>query len=384
MDRFISALIRRRIAAGVALLMSVTLAHSQTPAIPGLPTLTQAVAVSAISPAQPTASSIAREALRDQARDWMSSQTGTDSSLIRVGSLDGRVDAPICENGYRFDFPFESRTTIRANCDRPVRQYYLRVSIERTRHKVVVARPMSAGEVISQSDLTVRELAGANSGFDNPAQVVGRALRRAVAAGEAPQSSDLEEVVTVLRASADLRAGQPIVPAAFRAEALPRSRVPAGALTRLDDSSRARLKRDVPADRILVGDDLVETRPVVVAKRNLMRGETLDTSALDTVEMDSRALPADYLSSPQGLEQGEMTGMVRAGEPLRASMVRPALMVRKGQTVMLSVARSGIEISVQVEALEDAKLGDQVKLRNPDSGKPLAGLVTGRGAARAL
>lgn len=60
-------------------------------------------------------------------------------------------------------------------------------------------------------------------------------------------------------------------------------------------------------------------------------------------------------------------------------MVRPALMVRKGQIVLLSVARSGIEISVQVEALEDAKLGDQVKLRNPDSGKPLAGMVTGRG-----
>jgi flagella basal body P-ring formation protein FlgA len=29
-------------------------------------------------------------------------------------------------------------------------------------------------------------------------------------------------------------------------------------------------------------------------------------------------------------------------------------------------------------------MGDQVKLRNPDSGKPLAGMVTGRGAARAL
>jgi len=144
------------------------------------------------------------------------------------------------------------------------------------------------------------------------------------------------------------------------------------------------LKRDVAMDHLLTSDDLISTRTVVIARRNLMRGELLDPAALEVVELDARALPADHLSSPQGLEQGEMTGLVRAGEPLRASMVKPALMVRKGQSVLLSVARSGIEINVQVEALEDARLGDQVKLRNPDSGKALAGMVTGRGTARAL
>ena len=372
--------------AATALAAVVASASAQSVAVmgAGAPRATAAVASLGSSPSVSGNSATAREGLRDQARDWVASQTATDAALIRIGALDGRVDPPVCESGYRFDFPFEARSTVRAHCDNPVRQYYLRISVERVRQRLVLARSMAAGEIVSQSDLTLRDLAGSSGGIDSAAQIVGRSLRRAVSAGEAPQANDLEEVTTVVRAAADLRAGDMIPVTVLRTELLPRSKIPAGAVTRVDDLNRARLRRDVPADRVLLSDDLIDTRPVVVARRNMMRGETIDSGALEVVEMDRRALPADHLSSAQGLEQGEVTGMIRAGEPVRASMVRPALMVRKGQTVMLSVARSGIEISVQVEALEDAKLGDQVKLRNPDSGKPLAGMVTGRGAARAL
>ena len=371
-------------ALGVA--AAISMAQSSTSTSASTVRVSAAVAqpASAAPGLPPNASASARETLREQARDWAAAQTATDAVQIRVGALDGRVDPPVCDNGYRFDFPFEARTTIRAHCDNPVRQYYLRMSIERARQRLVLARSMAPGEIISTSDLTVRELAGSQGGIDSPSQAVGRSLRRAMNAGEAPSANDLEEVATIVRAVSDLRAGDSIPPAGLRTELLPRSRIPAGAMTRADDLSRARLRRDVPADRILVADDLIDTRPVVIARRNMMRGETIDSTALEVIEMDRRSIPPDHLSSAQGIEQGEVTGMIRAGEPVRASMVRPALMVRKGQVVMLSVGRAGIEISVQVEALEDAKLGDQVKLRNPDSGKPLAGTVTGRGAARAL
>jgi flagella basal body P-ring formation protein FlgA len=160
---------------------------------------------------------------------------------------------------------------------------------------------MAAGEIISQSDLTVRDLAGSSGGIDSPAQVIGRSLRRAISAGEAPLSNDLEEVATVVRAVADLRAGDMIPATVLRTELLPRSKIPLGAVTRVDELNRARLRRDVPADRVLVSDDLIDTRPVVVARRNMMRGETIDSTSLEVIEMDRRALPADHLSSAQGL-----------------------------------------------------------------------------------
>lgn len=382
--RISCALRHLSLAAGVGLLVPAT-PMAQAPGHTGTLVIRPvSSAPAAFQSGVMAAPALAREGLRDNARDWLAAQTGTDPALIRIGALDGRVDPPVCTNGYRFDFPFESRNTIRANCDNPVRQYYLRATVERTRVRLVLARAMVAGEIVSQNDLESREVAGGSGGFDNSSQLVGRSLRRSLNAGEVPQPGDLEEVATVLRTSSDLRAGEPLRAGAFRTEVLPRSRIPAGAITNLEDASKARLRRDVAADRVLVGDDLIDTRPVLVATRNMMRGETIDGSMLKIIEMDRRSLPADFVSSPSGLDQGEVTGMVRAGEPIRASMIRPALMIKKGQTVMLSVARAGIEINVQVEALEDAKLGDQVKLRNPDSGKSLAGVVVGRGAARAL
>jgi flagella basal body P-ring formation protein FlgA len=76
---------------------------------------------------------------------------------------------------------------------------------------------------------------------------------------------------------------------------------------------------------------------------------------------------------------------LRAGEPIRTSDIRPALLVRRGTEVMLTVTSSGgFQISIRVEAMADARMGEQVQLRNLESGRLLMGVVTGRNAARGL
>lgn len=342
-----------------------------------------------IASAQPTepvrdAPALARETLRDEARQWVASQTGADPSWVHVASLDARVAPPPCENGFRFDFPFESRGTLRAQCDRPVRQYYMRVSTERPKLRLVANRPLAAGALISASDLTPRDMGSQAAGVEDPSLVVGRFLRRPLEAGELLTQNDLEERVAVLKASRDLRSGDKVDTDSARLEMVPRTRAPAGALATLEDLKQAKVRRDIPADRVLTADDLIDPRPAVVATRNMLRGEAVSAAALEVVEVDRRKLPPDYVAGLQGLEGAEVMAPVRAGEPLRASQVRPSLMVRRGQPVLFTVSRAGLEISIQVEALEDARLGESVKLRNPESGKSLGGTVTGRGTARSL
>jgi len=326
----------------------------------------------------------ARETLRNDARAWMAAQTGTDPSWINVGSLDARVAPPACEAGYRFDFPFESRGTIRAQCDQPSRQYYLRVSSERPKQRLVAARALPAGHLVGESDLVRKDGGGQPGGVQDSGQIVGRYLRRAIEAGEAPSLQDFEERLSVLRAKRDLRSGESLDATNVQVEMIPRSRAPSGALSSLDELRRAKLRRDLSVDRLITADDLIDPRTVVIARRNLLRGEPMEASAFETVELDRRNLPPDFIGSSDGLAGAEIIGPIRAGEPIRASQIRPALMVKKGQSVVLTVARAGLELSVQAEALEDARMGDQVKLRNPESGKALAGTVTGRGTARAL
>jgi len=52
---------------------------------------------------------------------------------------------------------------------------------------------------------------------------------------------------------------------------------------------------------------------------------------------------------------------------------------------MLSIGnKSDFEISIRMEAMQDGRLGEQVKLRNPETGRQVSGVVTGPNTAKGL
>lgn len=327
--------------------------------------------------------SAARENLRDEARAWVADRTGSALESIEIGALDTRVDPSTCEQGYTFDFPFQSRSTVRARCEQPARQLYLRVGIQAIESRVTVNRNLPAGHVVTSADLSSRMGRQQGGGLSNPSMAIGRALTRSISAGEFLDIRDLDEVVTVLRSIVPLSAGDRASLGSLRAETIARRQAPPGAIG-ASDAIDLSLRRAVPAGHILTQDDLIEARQVLVARRTLMRGEKIDASMFEVVERDRRQIPPDHLQSAEGLANAELIAPIQAGEMLRTSQFRRSTVVRKGQLVVLTVNRSGIEISVRVEALDDARMGEQLRLRNPDSGRTLAGIATGQGTARAL
>jgi len=65
------------------------------------------------------------------------------------------------------------------------------------------------------------------------------------------------------------------------------------------------------------------------------------------------------------------------------SDLRPATLVRKGEAVSLSIGTpASFIITVRLEAMQDGRLGEQIKMRNPESGRTLTGIVTGKGTVR--
>ncbi len=58
-------------------------------------------------------------------------------------------------------------------------------------------------------------------------------------------------------------------------------------------------------------------------------------------------------------------------------------LVRRGQFVQAATAPvAGLVVSARLEALEDARLGEPVKLKNPESGRVVSGVVTGPNAVQ--
>ena len=76
--------------------------------------------------------------------------------------------------------------------------------------------------------------------------------------------------------------------------------------------------------------------------------------------------------------------MIRAGQPIRSSDLKPSLMIKKGDTVYLSVGTGPLVITSTMVALENGKLDQQIILLNAESNEKVRALVTGPGRARGL
>jgi flagella basal body P-ring formation protein FlgA len=126
-------------------------------------------------------------------------------------------------------------------------------------------------------------------------------------------------------------------------------------------------------------------RKVVVGTQFLRAGTVLSAAMLEETEQAGTGVDNALLGSLKDLENAEVVRDIPAGTALRSSDVRRALMVKQGQLVMLTISKgNSFAIVARVEALQDGRLGDQIRLKNPESGRLLSGVVTGPNAARGL
>ena len=336
----------------------------------------------AVTPAE-----AARESLVASVRAWVAEQSGVVAERVEIPPLDGRLMVTGCSAGVRFDFPFPARNLVRARCESPQWQVFIQVSIRAERKIYVAARDLAAGQVLAEQELSLRvtaSSAGADE-IEDRALALGRILTRPLNAGSPLLGRDLDEAVKVVRITAPVKAGANLTPDAYRLETLPRALAPAGAAVGAAPAEGTKAVRDLLAGHIVLADELSEFRSVLVARQNLMAGQSVEALMFEMGLVSARDNTQRYYTDLKGLEFGELARNLQAGEPLRQSDVRPAILVRKGQIVILTVSMpGGLQVTLRSEALQDARLGDTVQVRNPESGRVMNGVVTGKNAARGL
>ena len=129
----------------------------------------------------------------------------------------------------------------------------------------------------------------------------------------------------------------------------------------------------------------VVPKTVVVARRLIQRGSILQPDMLEVVQASPGNADTQLLSSLKDAQNAELTRDIAAGQALRISDIRRAVIVKQGQSVMFSVGNGKeFQISIRMEAMQDGRLGEQVRLKNPDSGRQVSGVVTGLNSAKGL
>lgn len=127
------------------------------------------------------------------------------------------------------------------------------------------------------------------------------------------------------------------------------------------------------------------SRPVVTTTTVLARGTRLLPEHVVLQPSTSNHSHSMALEQIEDAVGAELVRHVPAGTVLRLQDLRPALMVRKGQWVQLQWEPvQGFLVGVKLEALQDGRMGDTIRLINPESGKVLNAKVTGPNTAQGL
>jgi len=130
----------------------------------------------------------------------------------------------------------------------------------------------------------------------------------------------------------------------------------------------------------------VAPKTVVVPKRLIQRGMVIESDMIEEVTPPAGlVLDNSMLQSVRDALAAESVRDLSAGQPLRVSDIRRAILVKQGQLVTLTVGdKAGFLITVRVEALQDGRMGEQVKLKNTESGRQISGVVTGPSMVKGL
>jgi flagella basal body P-ring formation protein FlgA len=126
-------------------------------------------------------------------------------------------------------------------------------------------------------------------------------------------------------------------------------------------------------------------RTVWVSPHMLKRGTVIQPGLL---QQATQALPAgdtQLVADPREVHNMELLRDWPANTPLRSYDVKPTQLVKRGQQVLVSVGEGrGFQITVRAEAQQDGLMGEQIRLKNLESGRMLSAVVSGPSTAKGI
>lgn len=134
--------------------------------------------------------------------------------------------------------------------------------------------------------------------------------------------------------------------------------------------------------RGIVSPYLQVSEEVVVASRNLARGETLTHEHLTTVSKDRSKLPRDVMLDPDLVVGRRTRRSLREGEPVRSGQIELVPLVERGDRVMLILEAGALRLQATGRAQEKGALGDTIRVRNLDSKREILGRIDAQGRVR--
>ena len=123
-------------------------------------------------------------------------------TVIKVKPLSAALDKRQCEAPISFIHApgSSSRVSVKAICTRPAWTFFISATIEQWQQIVVSSRALSKGTILGDTDIYLREFdlkRLTSPYFSNPAELLGREIKRAIAANQVISPSLVEKKLLI-------------------------------------------------------------------------------------------------------------------------------------------------------------------------------------------
>ncbi|MDW9571030.1 flagellar basal body P-ring formation protein FlgA [Sinorhizobium meliloti] len=120
---------------------------------------------------------------------------------------------------------------------------------------------------------------------------------------------------------------------------------------------------------------LAEPPTAVIPKQTIYPGEKLDASMLEVVDVTNPDLRDGYVRSIDEVDGMVTKRTLLPGRVILASALREQYAVERGSTARLVFNTGGLTITAAGSPLQDAAVGDLIRVRNVDTGVIVSGTV---------
>ena len=318
-------------------------------------------------------------------KQWVAQDLNVKFEDVEVVNFDSRISVKKCVENIYFDYPFENRDTVRAKCNNPKWQLFLRIKVSVEKNVFVYAKDLKKGTVINRIHLKKKKISSSNKiSIEKLEDIVGRITIINVQKDQVIKKKHFSDAVGVLKATKVIQKGDKIDNTNSQLVFVPNNSKPSNAIIGQIKGNMVASK-DLLKGKIIFKNDIFINKKVVVVTTNLSTGQKLDFSFLTKKKILIESLNEQYLTSTNGLDLHEVTRPIKDGEPLKMSDVRPALLIKKGDLVSFFVKKgSSFIVTIQLKALESGRLGEQINFLNEDSGKKVRGIVVGFNKAEGI
>lgn len=114
---------------------------------------------------------------------------------------------------------------------------------------------------------------------------------------------------------------------------------------------------------------------VVVTNRVMRRGELLTDDALEIEERDVTSLKHGVFDRIEALETMQAARPIGAGDVITRRHAEPIPVIHRGDQIVMQVVSSNMAVEAVGVAMQDGGVGEQIRVKNNDSGKVVRGQI---------